>query len=343
MKSLTTILLILFVLSLPAAPVAGGTEPPPPQHYNSEGAALEDIFEKVKTELGGVPLDGAGFSAIAEDLDLYENKRPDRDKPQRRGKPQHRLSYSGEFKLARTMSEAELKALKDRFAAVIDRLQGIESYEIELDDDSFDLSFEQSRNMITVGADAQAAREHVPYVSVTISLTAEEADKYDDDDAEKPGKPDKPGKPVKPAGAGYTTLEYDIDVYLQQRVVRLQLGQKDARANGKAKRLEVAPFTEDGRTLVQLRFLGEQLGAVFQWDEDDKEVTIIRDAVTIKIRLDDDEAIIHIKGEASRTVPLEVPAKAVRGRIVVPLRFVSENFDADVRWNPGDNTIIVRQ
>jgi len=191
--------------------------------------------------------------------------------------------------------------------------------------------------MVTVGENVQAAREFIPYVSASISLTAEEADKPDDDDRAKPGRPG-----VADA-AGYTTLEYDIDVYLQHRVVRLQLGQKDARANGKAERLEVAPLTEDGRTLVQLRFLGEQLGAVFRWDDDDKEVTIIRDAVTIKIRLGDDEAIIHIEGAPSRTVALEVPAKTVKGRIVVPLRFVSENFDADLRWNPGDRTIIVRQ
>jgi len=61
------------------------------------------------------------------------------------------------------------------------------------------------------------------------------------------------------------------------------------------------------------------------------------------LRLGDDEARIHIKGAPSRTVALEVPTKIVQGRTVVPLRFVSENLEAVVRWNPSDRSIIIRQ
>jgi hypothetical protein len=298
-----------------AAPFAVSAEP----RYPSNEAALEMIFTEIKRELGGVPL--AGFKVAAEDLDLDV-----RD---------NSLSYSGEFKKREVLSAAALKRAKKHFAGVVDRVYGLENYDIELDDDTLDISFEQSRNIITVGDGVYAAREYIPYVSVSISLTSEEADE-DDDDKDN-------GRPGKPNAAGYTTLEYDIDVTLERRVVRLQLGQKNARANGRAARLEVAPFTEGNRTLVPLRFLGEQLGAVFLWDEDDKEVIFIRGEVTIKIRLGDDEARIHIKGEPSRTVALEVPAKVVQDRTVVPLRFVSENFGAVVRWNPSDRSIIVRQ
>ena len=245
------------------------------------------------------------------------------------------LSYSGEFKKSGVMSEADLEQTKRRFVSVVERAYGIESYDIEQDDDSLDITFEQSRNMITVAGGVYATREYIPYVSVSVSLTREESDEDDNDkDA---------GRSGKTYGTGYTALEYDIDITLERRVVRLQLGQKKARVNGEAMRLEAAPFAEGGRTLVPLRFLGEQLGAVFLWDEDDKEVTFIRGAITIKIRLGDDEARIHIKGAPSRTVALEVPAKVVQNRTVVPLRFVSENFGAAVRWNPDDRSIILRQ
>lgn len=315
MKLKSTVLMILFAFSLLAAPFAVSAAP----RYPSKEAALETIFAEIKGELGGVPL--AGFSLAAEDLDLDVKD--------------NSLSYSGEFKKSGVMSKAELEQAKRHFASVVERAYGLESYDIEQDGDTLEINFEQSRNIITVAGEVYAAREYIPYVSVSVSLTREEADEDDDDkDA---------GRSGKTYGTGYTALEYDIDITLERRVVRLQLGQKKARVNGEAMRLEAAPFAEGGRTLVPLRFLGEQLGAVFLWDEDDKEVTFIRGAITIKIRLGDDEARIHIKGAPSRTVALEVPAKAVQNRTVVPLRFVSENFGAAVRWNPGDRSIIVRQ
>lgn len=319
MKGKSIVLLVLFALSMLAAPFAVSAEP----RYPSKEAALETILAEIKRELGGVPL--AGFSVTAQELDLDVKD--------------DTLSYSGEFKKAGVMDEAALEQAKRHFAGVVARVYGIESYDLELDDESLEVSFEQSRNIITVGGSVYAAvyaeREYIPYVSVSISLDAEEADEADDDDDD--------GRSGKKYGAGYTTLEYDIDITLERRVVRLQLGQKAARANGESARLEVAPFVEGGRTLVPLRFLGEQLEAVFRWDPEEKEVTFTRGAVTIKFRLGEDEVRIQLKDAAPRVIALDVPAKAVEGRIVVPLRFVSDNLGAAVRWNPDDRSIIVRQ
>ncbi|MBS4008879.1 MAG: copper amine oxidase N-terminal domain-containing protein [Clostridium sp.] len=315
MKRKATVLMILFTLSMLTAQFAAGAE----RRFQSREVALKTIIAEVKQELGGVPL--SGFSVKAEDLDLSGRRQ--------------RLSYSGEFKKTGTMDKMTLEQARRHFASVINRVYGIESYEIELDDDSLDISFEQSRNIVTVREGVYAAREYVPYVSVSISLTAEEDDEADDEK--------ELGRFGKVSKIGYTTLEYDIDVNLERRVVRLQLGQKNARVNGEATRLEVAPFIEGGRTLVPLRFLGEQLGAVLKWDDEDKKVTFTSGAITIKLRLGDDDARIYIKGAAPRIVALETPAKVVEGRTVVPLRFVSENLDAAVRWNPSDRSIIVRQ
>ncbi|MBT9168862.1 MAG: hypothetical protein DDT19_02210 [Syntrophomonadaceae bacterium] len=313
MKRKATVLMILFAIFMLTAQFAAGAE----RRFQSREVALEAIIAEVKRELGGVPL--IGFSITAEDLDLYGRQ----------------LSYSGEFKMQGAMSKAALEQARRHFVSVVDRAYGLESYDIELDDDSLDITFEQSRNIVTVSEGVYAAREYVPYVSVSISLTAEEVDEADDEK--------DIGRPSKIAEVGYTTLEYNIDVTLERRVIRLQLGQKNARVNGKATRLEVAPFTEAGRTLVPLRFLGEQLGAVFSWNEKRKEVTFTSGAITIKLRLGDDDARIYIKGATPRTVALETPARVVEGRTVVPLRFISENLDATVRWNPDDRSIIVRR
>ncbi len=57
------------------------------------------------------------------------------------------------------MNEAALKRVKRHFASVVERAYGIESYDLELDDDSLDITFEESRNTMTVGGAVYAARE----------------------------------------------------------------------------------------------------------------------------------------------------------------------------------------
>ncbi|MCL5982580.1 MAG: stalk domain-containing protein, partial [Firmicutes bacterium] len=101
------------------------------------------------------------------------------------------------------------------------------------------------------------------------------------------------------------------------------------------------PFIENGRTMVPLRFLGEQLGAVVRFDSAKKEVTLTKGTVTIQLHLGEKTARVSQDGAAPRTVVLDVPARVARGRTVVPLRFMSEALGAAViRTDVG--TIIVR-
>jgi hypothetical protein len=105
---------------------------------------------------------------------------------------------------------------------------------------------------------------------------------------------------------------------------------------------EPVPFTENGRTMVPLRFLGEQLGAVVRFDSAKKEVTVTKGTVTIQLRLGEKAARISQEGAVPRIVALDVPARAARGRTVVPLRFVSEALGATVIWTK-DGGIFVLQ
>jgi alpha-tubulin suppressor-like RCC1 family protein len=105
---------------------------------------------------------------------------------------------------------------------------------------------------------------------------------------------------------------------------------------------EPVPFTENGRTMVPLRFLGEQLGAVVRFDSAKKEVTVTKGTVTVQLRLGDKAARISQEGAVLRTVALDVPARAMHGRTVVPLRFVSEALGATVIWTE-DGGIFVLQ
>ena len=100
--------------------------------------------------------------------------------------------------------------------------------------------------------------------------------------------------------------------------------------------LDVPPFIENGRTLVPLRFVGEALGASFDWDEDDRRVTFTRDEKTIVLWIDRHQALVN-----GRINLLDVPPRIVHNRTVVPLRFVGEALGASLHWEGETRRITI--
>ena len=99
--------------------------------------------------------------------------------------------------------------------------------------------------------------------------------------------------------------------------------------DGKTLTFDTAPVEEQGRILVPLRIIFEALGATVGWDEATQTVTAQKDGVEIKL---------VIGGQAyknNQAVSLDVPAKVVDGRTLVPIRFVSEALGATVGWENG--------
>ncbi len=100
--------------------------------------------------------------------------------------------------------------------------------------------------------------------------------------------------------------------------------------------LDVAPFIEEGRTLVPLRFLGEALGARFYWDGEERRVIFTRDDLEITLWIDQRQALVN-----GREVELDIPPRIIRSRTVVPLRFVGETLDAAFQWQEETREIII--
>ncbi|MGE5422719.1 MAG: stalk domain-containing protein [Ignavibacteriales bacterium] len=97
--------------------------------------------------------------------------------------------------------------------------------------------------------------------------------------------------------------------------------------NNQPLKLDIAPQVRNGRTLVPLRAIFEGLGATVQWNAADKSITATKGSQTLSLVL----------GKATATnngqqVTLEVPPMIIGGRTMVPLRFVSENMGAQVKW-----------
>ena len=109
------------------------------------------------------------------------------------------------------------------------------------------------------------------------------------------------------------------------------------KVNNKYIQTDADPFITNGTTYVPIRFISEGLNIQnIAWDSNSKTVTLKSGSDTLRILINKNYAY---KNGILITVPN--PAILVNGRTFVPLRFVSENFDADVEWQESTDTVII--
>lgn len=96
------------------------------------------------------------------------------------------------------------------------------------------------------------------------------------------------------------------------------------------------PLIENGRTMVPLRAVFEVLNCNVKWEDTSKSAVVEYGATKIIIPANSTTA--YINGKASS---LDVPAKIINDRIMIPLRFVSEAIEKTVIWDEADKTVLI--
>lgn len=89
----------------------------------------------------------------------------------------------------------------------------------------------------------------------------------------------------------------------------------------------ICPVISDGRTLIPIRALSETMGARVDWNFRLGKANIYLDNKVIEIV--NKSIIAKVDGV---TFQLDVPARIMGERLMVPLRFISENFGKEVNW-----------
>lgn len=99
---------------------------------------------------------------------------------------------------------------------------------------------------------------------------------------------------------------------------------------------EQPPIIEDGRTLVPMRFLFEQMGADVDWNAETQTAMATLNNTAVTFAIDDTEATVN-----NQPTTMEVPAQLVNGKTMVPLRFLSEELGYTVTWDEENRTAII--
>ena len=107
---------------------------------------------------------------------------------------------------------------------------------------------------------------------------------------------------------------------LQPEIITVKIGESLLKT-------DVDPVEINGRVLVPMRAIFEVFEADVSWDDATKTATTVRGDTVIKVT--ENNQIVKVNGQ---DVMLDVPATIIDGRFVVPVRFISETFGAEVGW-----------
>lgn len=99
---------------------------------------------------------------------------------------------------------------------------------------------------------------------------------------------------------------------------------------------DAKPYIKNGRTLVPVRFVSEEMGAKVTWNDRNREVLIEKNGKKILLKIASKN--VYVNGVKK---VIDVPAELKNGRTMVPLRFINEAFGANVHWVDEEKKVII--
>lgn len=123
-----------------------------------------------------------------------------------------------------------------------------------------------------------------------------------------------------------------------QKVI-FYIGKKTFRVDGRTLSMDAAPFLENGRAFVPVRFLALALGVPEEkiiWSPSDRAVTLMKDGVTLSLAPGG-----NIMNVNDRSVRMDVMPQLREGRVYLPARFIAEAFGHGVEWDAVEQSVAI--
>ncbi|RXJ01651.1 hypothetical protein DS745_09220 [Anaerobacillus alkaliphilus] len=112
---------------------------------------------------------------------------------------------------------------------------------------------------------------------------------------------------------------------------------------------DMMPIIENGRVLVPLRAVQEGFGSNINWDQQTRMITSVKDKGSQQTKLiyqiDSPYVLQHYQNgnqQQQMVEKIDVPAKLVQNRTMVPLRSTTESMGYSVQWSQKDWTVTIK-
>jgi hypothetical protein len=104
--------------------------------------------------------------------------------------------------------------------------------------------------------------------------------------------------------------------------------------------METAPVIENGRTILPIRYVATPLGTQVLWNSKEQKVTLLG-SKKVELWIGKSQATVDGVGVLIDPANPKVAPRISGGRTMLPLRFVSEAFGAEILYDPLLRTVTV--
>lgn len=111
-------------------------------------------------------------------------------------------------------------------------------------------------------------------------------------------------------------------------------GQINIKLDGNYQFFYDLPVLTDGRVLLPFREIFRMFGMRVTWVSETETAIAKNDNSEIKITVDNEKAYVNNEEKT-----LDVPAKIIKDRVYVPVRFIAENLNCRVSWDNRTQTV----
>ncbi|MCQ2977291.1 MAG: N-acetylmuramoyl-L-alanine amidase family protein [archaeon] len=123
-----------------------------------------------------------------------------------------------------------------------------------------------------------------------------------------------------------------MDLYMDGKLIKYEAPEVSMQIDGKDLVTKIMPpIILNERTLVPAREVFEQMGYVVTWIQETKEVTVEGNNKFITLKINSNVASSNDNGE-EKNITLDVPAKIINDKTMIPIRAVAEFMSCEVNW-----------
>lgn len=147
-----------------------------------------------------------------------------------------------------------------------------------------------------------------------------------------------------PSEETVSQAETELEELIRARksdVVFLHIGNYATVSNGTLTWIDrdnknVKPYIKEGRTMVPLRFITEEMGATVGYNEETAGITVTLGDIVMELTVG--EKAYSVNGEAFE---MDCAAEIFEDRTFVPVRFVSESLGRAVEWLDVERIVVI--
>ncbi len=114
------------------------------------------------------------------------------------------------------------------------------------------------------------------------------------------------------------------------------IGKDSYAVSGSVNQMDAAPFIENGRAYLPLRYLARALGIGVAWDDATQTVTLANSEKVLSVEIGGEQ--ITINGEKAS---FDYPPVIKNGRTYLPASFLATYLNYDLTWDGQNQTIVI--